>query len=52
VIIFHGDIFKDTNNISHHEQLSVILHFIHTTDMDAEIREYYTTYKVIDEITK
>jgi len=38
--------------ICHHEQQSVVLHFIHTTDLDAEIREYYVTHKVIDDTTK
>jgi len=52
VILFCGDIFKKTNNISHHEQQSVVLHFIHTTDLDAEIREYFITHTVIDNTTK
>jgi hypothetical protein len=52
LILFCGDICKETNSISHHEQQSVVLHFIHTTDLDAEIREYYITHKVIDDTTK
>jgi hypothetical protein len=42
VILFHGAIFEETNNISHHKQQSVVLLFIHTTNLDAEIRKYIT----------